>query len=457
MARSRRSARARWCCRETTSTPTRSSRRGSSPRRRARASARPLRRLALRAAKGAPKRRFRAQPARGPGLRDPGRGQQLRLRIVARACALGAQRLWLSRGGEHADRGHLPRNALKNGLLPVIVDQATHGWLLEHPGADLRHRSGEHDAHPARRAAVRFPLEPFARYCLMNGVDELGISPRTGQEIRGLRTEVARMKARIAVLPGDGIGPEVMAQGLRVLRAVAEALWTQFDADRAALRRGRHRSLATRCPGRPLRPVSRPTRFCSAPSAAPSGRRPKPRCGRSRGSSACARRSGVYANLRPVTVHPALLSFSLKPEIARGRGSRVRARAHRRNLLREKTRGRAGRRRMSAVHGGGSRAHREGGGASWLGSGGAGSCRSTSRTCSRPRGCGARGDHAVDEGRVPGRIARAHAGRLGGDAPHPAAARFRRAGDREHVRRHPHRRGIDVGGIAGAAAVGFAG
>src|SRR6185437_13021498 len=30
------------------------------------------------------------------------------------------------------------------------------------------------------------------------------------------------MKAKIAVLPGDGIGPEVMAQGLRCLRAVAD-------------------------------------------------------------------------------------------------------------------------------------------------------------------------------------------------------------------------------------------
>ncbi len=61
-------------------------------------------------------------------------------------------------------------NSLKNGLVPVIVDPATHRWLLEHPGtevsidletATLRHPAGE----------ARFALEPFARYCLMNGVD----------------------------------------------------------------------------------------------------------------------------------------------------------------------------------------------------------------------------------------------------------------------------------------------
>ena len=34
------------------------------------------------------------------------------------------------------------------------------------------------------------------------------------------------MKAHIAVLGGDGIGPEVVAEGLRVLRAVARACAT---------------------------------------------------------------------------------------------------------------------------------------------------------------------------------------------------------------------------------------
>src|SRR5690606_17038403 len=34
-------------------------------------------------------------------------------------------------------------NALKNGLLPVVVDELTHGWLLQHPGAALRIDLGE--------------------------------------------------------------------------------------------------------------------------------------------------------------------------------------------------------------------------------------------------------------------------------------------------------------------------
>jgi 3-isopropylmalate/(R)-2-methylmalate dehydratase small subunit len=65
-------------------------------------------------------------------------------------------------------------NSLKNGLLPVIVDQATHGWLLAHPGAEVTIDLESTSLTLPSGEAVRFPLEPFARFCLMNGVDELG-------------------------------------------------------------------------------------------------------------------------------------------------------------------------------------------------------------------------------------------------------------------------------------------
>jgi 3-isopropylmalate/(R)-2-methylmalate dehydratase small subunit len=65
-------------------------------------------------------------------------------------------------------------NSLKNGLLPVIVDKAVHGWLLDHPGAavsvDLRARS----LILPDGTEVAFPIEAFARHCLLNGTDELG-------------------------------------------------------------------------------------------------------------------------------------------------------------------------------------------------------------------------------------------------------------------------------------------
>jgi len=65
-------------------------------------------------------------------------------------------------------------NSLKTGLLPIVVDEATSQWLLEHPGAEV-----DIDLEAARLTlptghAVSFPIEAFARHCLLNGVDELG-------------------------------------------------------------------------------------------------------------------------------------------------------------------------------------------------------------------------------------------------------------------------------------------
>ncbi len=65
-------------------------------------------------------------------------------------------------------------NALKNGLLPVIVDADTHRWLLEHPGVAL-----DIDVEAATLSlpdgtCVKFPIDAFARYCLVEGIDQLG-------------------------------------------------------------------------------------------------------------------------------------------------------------------------------------------------------------------------------------------------------------------------------------------
>jgi 3-isopropylmalate/(R)-2-methylmalate dehydratase small subunit len=65
-------------------------------------------------------------------------------------------------------------NSLKNGFLPIVVDTPTSQWLLAHPGAEV-----EVDLEHSRLtlptgAVVTFPIEAFARHCLVNGIDELG-------------------------------------------------------------------------------------------------------------------------------------------------------------------------------------------------------------------------------------------------------------------------------------------
>jgi 3-isopropylmalate/(R)-2-methylmalate dehydratase small subunit len=65
-------------------------------------------------------------------------------------------------------------NALKNGLLPIAIDTASAAWLLEHPGAELLIDLEESQVTLPGGERVPFQIERFARYCLLNGVDELG-------------------------------------------------------------------------------------------------------------------------------------------------------------------------------------------------------------------------------------------------------------------------------------------
>ena len=65
-------------------------------------------------------------------------------------------------------------NCLKNGLVPVLVDEKTHAWLLAHPQAEVTIDVEQSTLSLPDGTTVRFPLEGFARFCLLNGVDELG-------------------------------------------------------------------------------------------------------------------------------------------------------------------------------------------------------------------------------------------------------------------------------------------
>jgi 3-isopropylmalate/(R)-2-methylmalate dehydratase small subunit len=65
-------------------------------------------------------------------------------------------------------------NSLKNGLLPIVVDETTSGWLIDHPGSDLTIDLASATLLLPTGTRVSFPIDPFARYCLLNGVDELG-------------------------------------------------------------------------------------------------------------------------------------------------------------------------------------------------------------------------------------------------------------------------------------------
>jgi 3-isopropylmalate/(R)-2-methylmalate dehydratase small subunit len=65
-------------------------------------------------------------------------------------------------------------NALKNGLLPVVVDNATHERLLADPGGRVSIDLERCELSVGNEPPVAFTVEPFARRCLLEGVDTMG-------------------------------------------------------------------------------------------------------------------------------------------------------------------------------------------------------------------------------------------------------------------------------------------
>jgi 3-isopropylmalate/(R)-2-methylmalate dehydratase small subunit len=64
-------------------------------------------------------------------------------------------------------------NSLKNGLLPVVVDDETHRALIAESGMEVTIDLETCTLTLANRRVVSFPIDAFARFCLLNGKDEL--------------------------------------------------------------------------------------------------------------------------------------------------------------------------------------------------------------------------------------------------------------------------------------------
>ncbi len=65
-------------------------------------------------------------------------------------------------------------NSLKNGLEPIVLDAETHGWLLANPGAEIQIDVADTSVTLPDGRKVSFPIDAFARYCLLEGLDQLG-------------------------------------------------------------------------------------------------------------------------------------------------------------------------------------------------------------------------------------------------------------------------------------------
>jgi 3-isopropylmalate dehydrogenase len=128
-----------------------------------------------------------------------------------------------------------------------------------------------------------------------------------------------KLTATIAVLPGDGIGPEVVAEALRVLEAVGSRFGHLFALPRALLGGCAIDETGTALPQKTIDVCLAADAVLLGAVGGPKWDDPKAKVRPEQGLLGIRKALGLYANLRPVTLHPRLLEAStLKPEVLRG-------------------------------------------------------------------------------------------------------------------------------------------
>lgn len=65
-------------------------------------------------------------------------------------------------------------NSLKNGLVPVVVDDDIHQYLLSNPGIEIDIDIVASTLTLPDGRVIEFPIDVFARHCLIEGIDQLG-------------------------------------------------------------------------------------------------------------------------------------------------------------------------------------------------------------------------------------------------------------------------------------------
>lgn len=123
------------------------------------------------------------------------------------------------------------------------------------------------------------------------------------------------MNARIVLLPGDGIGPEIVAEAARVLESVASRFGHSFDFTTQLIGGAAIDATGKPLPGETLSACLESEAVLLGAVGGPKWDDPKAKVRPEQGLLAIRKGLGLYANLRPVRVHPSLAAASpLKPE-----------------------------------------------------------------------------------------------------------------------------------------------
>src|SRR5271165_1926428 len=127
------------------------------------------------------------------------------------------------------------------------------------------------------------------------------------------------MQALIAVIAGDGIGGEVTAEAVRALERIAERFGHSFRFEAALLGGAAIDASGEALPAATLALCQRADAVLLGAVGGPKWSDPNARVRPEQGLLQLRKALGLFANLRPVVPHPAVLDASpIKPELLRG-------------------------------------------------------------------------------------------------------------------------------------------
>jgi 3-isopropylmalate dehydrogenase len=127
------------------------------------------------------------------------------------------------------------------------------------------------------------------------------------------------MKAHIAVLGGDGIGPEVVAEGLRCLEAIGSSFGHQFALTQLPFGGAAIDASGNPLPATTLKSCREADAVLLGAIGGPKWSAPDAKVRPEQGLLQLRKELGLFANLRPVQLQPCLIGAStLKPEVLEG-------------------------------------------------------------------------------------------------------------------------------------------
>jgi len=127
------------------------------------------------------------------------------------------------------------------------------------------------------------------------------------------------MKASIAVLPGDGIGPEVINESIKILEAVGNRFGHDFQIESGRVGGNAIDDFGTPLPQETIDTCNASDAILFGAVGGPKWDDPNADVRPEDGILAIRKSLGLFANLRPVKVYPTLINSSpLKPEVLKG-------------------------------------------------------------------------------------------------------------------------------------------